>query len=154
MKGWAIIMLSAFLAGSSFGYDERPVVPSGVPVQVRYQIKSVNSNSWSTNTATLKGSVSESMMVNELSRRHPNSQIRILAAACGKNISTVVRYQISSNGKSWSGPIARPVITRKPNEKRTANSIVSSTRTPDSLMSINSGSTIILIGLPILFGTI
>ena len=103
MKGWAIIMLSAFLSGSSFGYDERPVVPSGVPVQVRYQIKSVNNNSWSTNTATLKGSVSESMMVNELSRRHPNSQIRILAAACGKNISTVVRYQISSNGKSWSG---------------------------------------------------
>ena len=105
MKGWAIIMLSAFLSGSSFGYDERPVVPSGVPVQVRYQIKSVNSNSWSTNTATLKGSVSESMMVNELSRRHPNSQIRILAAACEKNISTVVRYQISSNGKSWSAGI-------------------------------------------------
>ena len=35
MKGWAAIMLSAFLAGSSFGYDERPVVPSDVPVQVR-----------------------------------------------------------------------------------------------------------------------
>lgn len=102
MKGLAIIMLSAFLAGSSFGYDERPVVPSGVPVQVRCQIKSVNSNSWSTNTATLKGSVSESMMVNELSRRHPNSQIRVLAAACGKNISTVVRYQTSRDGKSWN----------------------------------------------------
>ena len=102
MKGWAIIMLSAFLAGSCWGAEERPVVPSGVPVQVRYQIKSVNSNSWSTNTATLKGSVSESMMVNELSRRHPNSQIRVLAAACGKNISTVVRYQTSRDGKSWN----------------------------------------------------
>ena len=102
MKGLAIIMLSAFLAGSCWGAEERPVVPSGVPVQVRYQIKSVNSNSWSTNTATLKGSVSESMMVNELSRRHPNSQIRVLAAACGKNISTVVRYQTSRDGKSWN----------------------------------------------------
>ena len=103
MKIWAAILLGAFLAGNSLGYDERPIVPSTVPVQVRYQIKSVNGNSWSTNTATLKGSVSESMMVNELSRRHPNSKIRILAAACGKNIATVVRYQISSNGKSWSG---------------------------------------------------
>ena len=102
MKGLAIIMLSAFLAGSCWGAEERPVVPSGVPVQVRYQIKSVNSNSWSTNTATLKGSVSESMMVNELSRRHPNSQIRVLVAACGKNISTVVRYQTSRDGKSWN----------------------------------------------------
>ena len=102
MKGRAAIMLSAFLAGSGFSYDERPVVPSDLPVQVRYQIKSVSGNSWSANTATLKGSVSESMMVNELSRRHPNSQIRILAAACGKNITTLVRYQISRDGKSWN----------------------------------------------------
>ena len=102
MKIWAAILLGAFLAGNSLGYDERPIVPSTVPVQVRYQIKSVNGNSWSTNTATLKGSVSESMMVNELSRRHPNSKIRILAAACGKNIATVVRYQTSRDGKSWN----------------------------------------------------
>lgn len=102
MKGRAAIMLSAFLAGSGFSYDERPVVPSDLPVQVRYQIKSVNGNSWSANTATLKGSVSESMMVNELSRRHPNSQIRILAAVCGKNITALVRYQTSRDGKSWN----------------------------------------------------
>ena len=105
MRRWLTIILSVFLAGGSFGYEERPFVPSDVPVKVRYQIKSVNGNSWSTNTVTLKGAVSESMMVNELSCRHPNSQIRILAAACGKNILTVVRYQISSNGKSWSAGV-------------------------------------------------
>ena len=95
-------MLSAFLTGG-FAYDERPIVPAGVSVQVRFQIKSANSRSWSVNTATLKGSVSESMMVNELSRRFPNREIRILAADCGKDVSAQVRYQISRDGKSWTG---------------------------------------------------
>ena len=92
---------SLFSTGS-FAIDERPVVPAGIPVQVRFQLKSAGSNSWSTSSATLKGSVSESMMVNELSRRYPNSQIRILAANCGKTVSVSVRYQISRNGKSWT----------------------------------------------------
>ena len=97
------MMLSVMLAGGSFAYEERPVVPADASVQVRFQLKSANSRSWSTATAALKGSVSESMMVNELSRRFPNREIRILAADCGKDVSTQVRYQISRDGKSWTG---------------------------------------------------
>ena len=102
MKGWAAVMLGAFLAGSSFGYDERPVVPADATVLVRFQIKSGNSKSWSTSTATMKGAVSESMMANEISRRYPNSEVRILSADYGKKISSSVRYQISRDGKTWS----------------------------------------------------
>ena len=98
-----LTLVSCFLISAGiFAYDERPVVPADIPVQVRFQLKSANCNSWSTSSATLKGSVSESMMVNELSRRFPNSQIRILAANCGKAVSFSVRYQISRNGKSWT----------------------------------------------------
>ena len=102
MKGWAAVMLGAFLAGSSFGYDERPVVPADATVLVRFQIKSGNSKSWSTSTATMKGAVSESMMANEISRRYPNSEVRILSADYEKKISSPVRYQISRDGKTWS----------------------------------------------------
>ena len=97
----ALVSCSLISAGG-LAYDERPVVPADIPVQVRFQMKSANSSSWSTGSATLKGSVSESMMVNELSRRYPNAQIRILAANCGKTVTLSVRYQISRNGKSWS----------------------------------------------------
>jgi len=102
MKGWFIIMLAALFTGGGFAYDERPIVPADAAVQVRFQIKSGNSKSWSTSTATMKGSVSESMMANEISRRYPNSEIRILSADYGKNISAFVRYQTSRDGKSWS----------------------------------------------------
>lgn len=77
MKGWAAIMLSVFLAGSSFGYDERPIVPSDVPVQVRYQISS-NGKSWSGGSVTLTNALTESMARNQLSQKFPNRQIRIL----------------------------------------------------------------------------
>ena len=102
MKKFATLAVCSLISAGSFAIDERPVVPAGIPVQVRFQLKSASSSSWSTSSTTLKGSVSESMMVNELSRRYPNSQIRILAANCGKTISVSVRYQISRNGKSWT----------------------------------------------------
>ena len=102
MNKFATLAVCSLISAGSFAIDERPVVPAGIPVQVRFQLKSANSSSWSTSSATLKGSVSESMMVNELSRRYPNSQIRILAANCGKTVSVSVRYQISRNGKSWT----------------------------------------------------
>ena len=115
-------MLSAFLAGGGFAYDERPIVPADVSVQVRFQLKSANSNSWSTSTAVLKGSVSESMMVNELSRRFPNREIRILAADCGKDISTQVRYQFSRDGKSWTS--ASIVLTNALTESMMRNQLM------------------------------
>ena len=102
MNKFLTLAACALISIGSFANDERPVVPAGIPVQVRFQIKPANSSSWSASSATLKGSVSESMMVNELSRRYPNSQIRILAANCGKTVSVSVRYQISRNGKSWT----------------------------------------------------
>jgi hypothetical protein len=122
MKGLTVMMLAAFLAGVSLAYDERPIVPADAAVQVRFQLKSPNGRSWSTATAVLKGSVSESMMVNELSRRYPNRDIRILAADCGKDISTQVRYQISRDGKSWTGGTA--VLTNALTESMMRNQLM------------------------------
>ena len=96
-------MLSIFLAGSSFGYDERPIVPAEAAVQVRFQLNSMQSNSaWTTGSVSLRGSVSESMMANGISRRYPHKAVRILSADCGKKVQTLVRYQLSRDGKSWS----------------------------------------------------
>jgi len=100
---WNVILCSALFVGLSLaGAEERPVVTAGSTVRVQYQIKSPNSKSWSTATATLKGSVSESMMENTLSQRHPGSMIRILSASSGKNVQMSVRYQISRDGRSWT----------------------------------------------------
>ena len=119
-KFLALVSCSLISAGA-LAYDERPVVPADIPVQVRFQLKSANSNSWSTGSATLRGSVSESMMVNELSRRYPNSQIRILAANCGKTVSVSVRFQMSRDGKSWTSGNA--VLTNALTESMARNQL-------------------------------
>lgn len=136
MKGLAVFMLGAFLAGAGFAYDERPVVPADVTVQVRFQLKSANSRSWSTATAALKGSVTESMMVNELSRRFPSREIRILAADCGKDVSVQVRYQISRDGKSWTGGTI--VLTNALTESMMRNQLMQ--RFPNTQVRILSAS--------------
>lgn len=102
-KGLVILMLGAAMMTNSFA-DERPIVPADREVRVMFQIRSQTASSaaWSTSNAMLKGAVSESMMANEISRRYPHSDVRILSASCGKDVSVNVRFQTSRDGKSWT----------------------------------------------------
>ena len=80
----------------------REIVPPDVTVKVQYQLKMDGSNSWTTANASLRGAVSESMMVNQLAARHSNGQIRILSASYGKTVTHTVRYQIKRGKSAWT----------------------------------------------------
>ena len=72
----------------------REIVPADVTVKVQYQLKMDGYNSWTTTNASLRGAVTESMMIGQLAARHPNGQIRILSASYGKTVAHTVRYQM------------------------------------------------------------
>ena len=78
------------------------IVPADVTVKVQYQLKMDGYNSWTTTNASLKGAVTESMMVNQLAARHPNGQIRILSASYGKTVAHIVRYQMKRGKSAWT----------------------------------------------------
>lgn len=82
--------------------DERPVVPAAASVYVRYQYRSVG-GAWASSGTTLKGAISESMMLNQLSRRHPGKEVRVLSAKVGgKSRRVSVRYQLRKGEGAWS----------------------------------------------------
>ncbi|WP_295811826.1 hypothetical protein, partial [uncultured Victivallis sp.] len=72
----------------------REIVPADVTVKVQYQLKMDGYNSWTTTNASLRGAVTESMMISQLAARHPSGQIRILSASYGKTVVHTVRYQM------------------------------------------------------------
>ena len=78
------------------------IVPADVTVKVQYQLKMDGYNSWTTTNASLRGAVTESMMVSQLTARHPNGQIRILSASYGKTVSHIVRYQMKRGKSAWT----------------------------------------------------
>ena len=78
------------------------IVPADVTVKVQYQLKMDGYNSWTTTNASLRGAVTESMMVSQLAARHPNGQIRILSASYGKTVSHIVRYQMKRGKSAWT----------------------------------------------------
>ena len=94
-----IISFIIFLVAIFFA-QARPVAKDNKPVFVRFQVQS--GNSWSGSSATLRGSTSESMIRNELSRRYPNRKIRVLSVRTGASQRFFVRYQVSRDRKNWS----------------------------------------------------
>ena len=80
----------------------REIVPADVAVKVQYQLKMDGYNSWTTTNASLRGAVTESMMVGQLATRHPNGQIRILSASYGKTVAHTVRYQMKRGNSAWT----------------------------------------------------
>ena len=78
------------------------IVPADVTVKVQYQLKMDGYNSWTTTNASLRGAVTESMMVSQLAARHPNGQIRILSASYGKTVVHTVRYQMKRGKSAWT----------------------------------------------------
>ena len=99
------ILCMLWLLGATvllFSADERPVVDASSSVYVRYQYQSPGGN-WSTSGTTLKGATSESMMINQISQRHPGKKIRILSAKWeGKSRRSTVKYQYRRGEGPWN----------------------------------------------------
>lgn len=98
----AITTITIFLSSIFPVMAGQEIVPADVTVKVQYQLKMDGYNSWTTTNASLRGAVSESMMVSQLTARHPNGQIRILSASYGKTVSHTVRYQMKRGKSAWT----------------------------------------------------
>lgn len=98
----AITTIAIFLSSILPVMAGREIVPADVSVKVQYQLKMDGCNSWTTTNASLKGAVTESMMLNQLAARHPNGQIRILSASYGKIVAHTVRYQMKRGNSAWT----------------------------------------------------
>ena len=96
-----ITTIAIFLGCLSPVMAGREIVPADVTVKVQYQLKMDGYNSWTTN-ASLRGAVTESMMIGQLAARHPNGQIRILSASYGKTVAHTVRYQMKRGKSAWT----------------------------------------------------
>lgn len=95
-------ILFAALIGICYAADERPVVEATSSVYVQYQYQSPGGN-WSVSGTTLKGTITESMMINQLSQKHPGRNIRILSAKIdGKSQRKIVKYQFRRGGGPWN----------------------------------------------------
>lgn len=102
LKKLSTVLFMLFCTGFFCGAARDNVIPHDRMVRVQYQSKSRSSKTWSNGSTSMKGHTSESMIRNELKRRMPNSQIRVLAVDTGKRVSHFVRFQTSSDGKIWS----------------------------------------------------
>ena len=98
----AITMIAIFLSSILPVMAGREIVPADVTVKVQYQLKRDGYNSWTTTNASLRGAVTESMMIGQLAARHPNGQIRILSASYGKTVAHTVRYQMKKGSSAWT----------------------------------------------------
>lgn len=97
-----IILVAIFLSSILPVMAGREIVPADVTVKVQYQLKMDGYNSWTTTNASLRGAVTESMMINQLTARHSNGQIRILSASYGKTVAHTVRYQMKRGNSAWT----------------------------------------------------
>ncbi|WP_294479396.1 hypothetical protein [uncultured Victivallis sp.] len=98
-----IILAAVIFPGSALmGKAAEAIVPADVSVRVQYQIQTPGSSSWRSVTTSLRGAVTESMMVNQLSAGHPGSKVRILSASWGTPVSHLVRYQMKQGNAPWT----------------------------------------------------
>ena len=87
---------------SMLGADDYPIFRNHARVRVQYQAKNPRSTSWTTYSTTLTDALTESMIRNQLSQRHPGYIIRVLSASAEKDVQASVRYQIRRNNTSWT----------------------------------------------------
>ena len=97
-----VLGILTILSYSMQGADEYPVFRNHARVKVQYQAKNPNSKSWTTYNTTLTDALTESMIRNQLSQRHPGYIVRVLSASEGREVQTSVRYQIRRNNSSWT----------------------------------------------------
>ena len=84
------------------GYENGPVFRNHARVRVQYQAKRPDSRTWTSYSTTLTDALTESMIRNQLSQRHPGYIVRVLSASSERDVQASVRYQIRRNNSSWS----------------------------------------------------
>lgn len=85
------------------GADQTTIFPNQARIRVQYQARRPGSGSWTMYSTTLTDALSESMLVNQLLKRHPGYEVRVLSASAdGKTVSASVRCQIRRGSSSWS----------------------------------------------------
>lgn len=83
--------------------DNYPIFQKNATVRVQYQAQRSGTTSWTMYSTTVKDVLSESMIRNQLMKRHPGYDVRVLSASeDGKNVQVYVRCQIRRGSSSWS----------------------------------------------------
>ena len=103
-KTFSLVSL-VFLCLSSLIHaaDNYPIFRNNATVRVQYQAQRPGTTSWTMYSTTVKDVLSESMIRNQLMKRHPGYDIRVLSASeDGKNVQVNVRCQIRRGSSSWS----------------------------------------------------
>ena len=92
---------AAPLALSATG--DYPVFRNRETVRVQYQIRRQGSSSWTTCSTTLRDALTESMIRNQLLKRHPGCDVRVLSAIpADRNVQASVQCQIRRGNSSWT----------------------------------------------------
>ena len=82
---------------------EYPLFQNHETIRVQYQARQSGSTSWITYSTTLRDALTESMIRNQLLKRHPGYDVRVLSAAVdGKNVQAAVSCQIRRGNSSWT----------------------------------------------------
>ena len=99
-----VLGISLVLLSSLQGADEHPVFRNHARVKVQYQAKNPTSTSWTTYSTTLTDALTESMIRNQLLKRHPGCDVRVLSAMpADRNVHASVQCQIRrGNSSSWT----------------------------------------------------
>ena len=81
-----------------------PIFRNHESIRVQYQARRPGAPSWTTYSTTLRDALTESMIRNQLLKRHPGYEIRVLSASTdGKNVQASVQCQVRRNGSStWT----------------------------------------------------
>jgi len=107
MKVSSALILSClmlFLLSPLSAVDHTTIFPDRARIRVQYQARRSATVSWTTYSTTLTDALSESMLVNQLLKRHPGYEVRVLSASAdGRNVTASVRCQIRrGSSTSWS----------------------------------------------------
>ena len=81
-----------------------PIFQNNETIRVQYQARRPGSPSWTAYSTTLRDALTESMIRNQLLKRHPGYEVRVLSAAVdGRNVRATVQCQIRrSENSSWT----------------------------------------------------
>ena len=115
-----------------------PIFQNNETIRVQYQARRPGSSSWTVYSTTIRGALTESMIRNQLLKRHPGYEVRVLSAAAdGRNVQASVQCQIR-RGENSSWTTMTTTVTNALTESMAENQIAA--RYPGSEVRILSMS--------------
>lgn len=117
---------------------DHPIFHNSETIRVQYQARRPGTSSWTTYSTTLRDARTESMIRNQLLKRHPGYEVRVLSASAdGRNIQSSVQCQIR-RGENSSWTTMTTTVTNALTESMAENQIAA--RYPGSEVRILSMS--------------